>query len=82
MRYVGKEHLRGRCGRPRRTPRGGGAARPGSYSNSSEGDSCVEVSTAPGVVRVRDAKNLAGPRIAFGAAAWTGFVAHTPPSFC
>lgn len=48
-----------------------------SYSSSSEGDSCVEVATAPSMVHVRDSKNLPGPRIAFDADAWACFVSHT-----
>ncbi|MFB6874835.1 DUF397 domain-containing protein [Streptomyces sp. NPDC056323] len=45
-----------------------------SYSSSSEGDSCVEVATAPGVVHVRDSKSIPGPRFAVTSAAWTNFV--------
>ncbi|MFB7339327.1 DUF397 domain-containing protein [Streptomyces hydrogenans] len=46
-----------------------------SYSSNSEGTDCVEVATAPGAVHVRDSKNATGPQLAFGAAAWAGFVA-------
>ncbi|MEU2128333.1 DUF397 domain-containing protein [Streptomyces sp. NPDC018352] len=45
-----------------------------SYSSSSEGDSCVEVATAPGVVHVRDSKSVPGPRFAVTSAAWADFV--------
>lgn len=47
-----------------------------SYSSSSEGDSCVEVATAPGTVHVRDSKDLGGPQLALAATAWAGFVAY------
>ncbi|MFF9503144.1 DUF397 domain-containing protein [Streptomyces sp. NPDC014656] len=48
-----------------------------SYSSNSEGTDCVEVATAPGAVHVRDSKDIAGPRLAFGPAAWAGFVAYS-----
>ena len=44
-----------------------------SYS-SNEGANCVEVAAvAPGRVRVRDSKDVAGPQLAFCAASWTAF---------
>ncbi|WP_282694296.1 DUF397 domain-containing protein [Streptomyces sp. CC208A] len=48
-----------------------------SYSSSSNGNDCVEVATTPGTVHVRDSKNTEGPRLAFGPAAWAGFVAYS-----
>ncbi|MGN9813030.1 DUF397 domain-containing protein [Micromonospora sp. BQ11] len=40
------------------------------------GSTCVEVATnLAGVVGVRDSKDRGGPVLAFGPAAWTGFVA-------
>ena len=47
-----------------------------SYSSGAETDSCVEVATGPGIVHVRDSKNVEGPRLAFAPAAWTGFVPY------
>ncbi|MFJ3975722.1 DUF397 domain-containing protein [Streptomyces sp. NPDC090021] len=47
-----------------------------SYSSGSEGDSCVEVATAPTAVLVRDSKDTARAHLAFGPHAWAGFVAH------
>ncbi|MFD5765261.1 DUF397 domain-containing protein [Streptomyces sp. NPDC127049] len=47
-----------------------------SYSNGSNGETCVEVATTPATVHVRDSKNIEGPRLAFAPAAWAGFVAH------
>ncbi|MEU6810251.1 DUF397 domain-containing protein [Streptomyces sp. NPDC046831] len=47
-----------------------------SYSDGNEGDSCVEVAATPRTVHIRDSKNVAGPRLAFSPAAWTGFVPH------
>ncbi|MGW8376205.1 DUF397 domain-containing protein [Streptomyces sp. ODS28] len=49
--------------------------RKSSHSNGS-GGSCVEVADgAPGTVPVRDSKNPDGPVLAFGANAWTAFIA-------
>ncbi|MFJ9808199.1 DUF397 domain-containing protein [Streptomyces sp. NPDC101158] len=45
-----------------------------SYSDSSNGNDCVEVATTPGTVHVRDSKDADGPRLTFGPAAWAGFV--------
>ncbi|MFI8106623.1 DUF397 domain-containing protein [Streptomyces sp. NPDC086023] len=47
-----------------------------SYSSSSEGDDCVEVAATPTAVHVRDSKAVPGPQLAFGTAAWAGFVAY------
>ncbi|MFE7951109.1 DUF397 domain-containing protein [Streptomyces sp. NPDC057426] len=47
-----------------------------SYSDSSNGNDCVEVATTPGTVHVRDSKDAEGARLAFGAASWAGFVAY------
>ncbi|MFF4696577.1 DUF397 domain-containing protein [Streptomyces chattanoogensis] len=44
-----------------------------SYSGS-QGE-CVEVArNVPGVTAIRDSKDAAGPRLAFGAAAWAAFM--------
>ncbi|MEV6200257.1 DUF397 domain-containing protein [Streptomyces sp. NPDC051771] len=45
-----------------------------SYSDSANGNDCVEVATTPATVHVRDSKDLTGPRLAFDPAAWAGFV--------
>ncbi|MEU3093477.1 DUF397 domain-containing protein [Streptomyces sp. NPDC006967] len=47
-----------------------------SYSSGPEGDSCVEIATAPATVHVRDSKNLDGPRLAFAPTAWAGFLPY------
>ncbi|MGW5211599.1 DUF397 domain-containing protein [Streptomyces sp. NPDC004051] len=47
-----------------------------SYSSGSEGDSCVEIATAPGAVHVRDSKDVGGGRLTFAPAAWAGFVPY------
>ncbi|MET9656246.1 DUF397 domain-containing protein [Streptomyces sp. NPDC006510] len=47
-----------------------------SFSDSSDGNDCIEVATAPGAVHVRDSKNAQGPRLAFGPNAWAGFVSY------
>ncbi|MGW0554906.1 DUF397 domain-containing protein [Streptomyces sp. NPDC002926] len=48
-----------------------------SYSDSSNGNDCVEVATTPGTVHVRDSKNTQGPRLAFTAPQWAAFVTYT-----
>jgi hypothetical protein len=47
-----------------------------SYSSGPEGDSCVEVATSPGVVRIRDSKCAGGPQLALSPIAWAGFVSY------
>ncbi|GGY74380.1 DUF397 domain-containing protein [Streptomyces nitrosporeus] len=47
-----------------------------SYSDSSNGNDCVEVAAVPGAVHVRDSKNVPGPQLGFAPAAWAGFVAY------
>ncbi|MGW1814629.1 DUF397 domain-containing protein [Streptomyces sp. NPDC002125] len=47
-----------------------------SYSDSSSGNDCVEVATAPGAVHVRDSKNTPGPHLGFAPATWTAFLAY------
>ncbi|MFE7109873.1 DUF397 domain-containing protein [Streptomyces sp. NPDC057575] len=44
-----------------------------SYS-SGEGGQCIEVAATPGTVHVRDSKQLGGPVLTLGPAAWAGFV--------
>ncbi|MEU9632957.1 DUF397 domain-containing protein [Streptomyces tendae] len=51
-----------------------------SYSSSSEGDSCVEIATAPATVHIRDSKNLGGPQLAFAPGAWAGFLPYAVES--
>ncbi|MCY0953535.1 DUF397 domain-containing protein [Streptomyces sp. H27-S2] len=45
-----------------------------SYSDGSEGDSCVEVAVTPASVHVRDSKDTRLPGLALGTGAWEGFV--------
>ncbi|MGW4286557.1 DUF397 domain-containing protein [Streptomyces sp. NPDC004673] len=45
-----------------------------SYSDGTEGDSCVEIATAPGTIHVRDSKHTAGPQLALTQNTWTAFV--------
>ncbi|MGQ4361009.1 DUF397 domain-containing protein [Streptomyces sp. SAS_272] len=45
-----------------------------SYSDGPDGDSCVEIATAPGTVHVRDSKHTAGPRLRLSPEAWADFV--------
>lgn len=48
--------------------------RKSSYSDSSNGNDCVEVATAPPGVHVRDSKRPDDGRLALGRATWTAFV--------
>lgn len=45
-----------------------------SYSGN-EGGNCVEVAAAPGLVQVRDSKDVSGPALAFAPATWSAFIA-------
>ncbi|MFE1414693.1 DUF397 domain-containing protein [Streptomyces sp. NPDC085524] len=47
-----------------------------SYSDGSEGDSCVEVAAASTTVLIRDSKDTRLPHLTIGRHAWAGFVAH------
>ncbi|MEH0635029.1 DUF397 domain-containing protein [Streptomyces bottropensis] len=51
-----------------------------SYSDGTEGDSCVEIATAPGTVHVRDSKNMGGPQLALALEACAGFVVYASES--
>ncbi|AXI88242.1 DUF397 domain-containing protein [Streptomyces griseoincarnatus] len=46
-----------------------------SYSDSSNGNDCVEVAPTPTTIHVRDSKNASGQRLAFTPEAWAAFVA-------
>ncbi|MET9801533.1 DUF397 domain-containing protein [Streptomyces sp. NPDC006368] len=50
-----------------------------SYS-SNDGPECVEVAATPGAVHVRDSKNVPGPQLGFGPAAWADFVTYASGS--
>lgn len=48
-----------------------------SYSDGTEGDSCVEIATTPRTIHVRDSKRIeAGPRLAFAPTTWASFVPY------
>ncbi len=50
-----------------------------STRSSSNGGNCVEVAdNLSGIVGVRDSKDLTGPALVFGPAAWRAFVAQLP----
>lgn len=51
-----------------------------SYSDSSDGNDCVEVAAAPHAVLVRDSKNTQGPRLAFASRAWVDFTSYASES--
>lgn len=51
-----------------------------SYSDGTEGDSCVEIATAPGTVHVRDSKNIGGPQLALAPDVWADFVTYASGS--
>ncbi|MEV7770973.1 DUF397 domain-containing protein [Kitasatospora sp. NPDC086791] len=44
-----------------------------SYSTNEDAQ-CIEVAETPGVVHVRDSKDMSGPQLAFEPAAWEAFV--------
>lgn len=47
-----------------------------SYSDSSNGNDCVEVATVPRAVHVRDSKNPQGPRLGVSPTAWASFLTY------
>ncbi|MFF1299035.1 MULTISPECIES: DUF397 domain-containing protein [unclassified Streptomyces] len=47
-----------------------------SYSDGPEGDSCVEIATAPGAIHVRDSKHTTGPSLKLTPEAWASFVPY------
>ncbi|MFD3481688.1 DUF397 domain-containing protein [Streptomyces sp. NPDC058665] len=47
-----------------------------SYSDSSNGNDCVEVATTLTAIHVRDSKNPQGPRLGVSPTAWASFVAY------
>ncbi|WP_112467000.1 DUF397 domain-containing protein [Streptomyces triticisoli] len=51
-----------------------------SYSDGPDGNSCVEIATAPCTIHVRDSKNIEGPRLALGPGAWAHFVMYASES--
>ncbi|MET9530476.1 DUF397 domain-containing protein [Streptomyces sp. NPDC006649] len=51
-----------------------------SYSDSSSGNNCIEVASAPGTVHVRDSKNVPGPDLGFAPRVWADFVAYATVS--
>jgi len=48
-----------------------------SYSDSDDGNQCVEAASTPRTVHIRDSKNAQGPELAFAHSAWAGFVSYT-----
>ncbi|MET7702303.1 DUF397 domain-containing protein [Streptomyces sp. NPDC005485] len=48
-----------------------------SYSDGTEGDSCVEIAITRRAIHVRDSKNIGGPQLALTADAWAAFVPCT-----
>lgn len=47
-----------------------------SYSDSSNGNDCVEVAATVTAVLIRDSKDIQGPRLGASATAWASFVAY------
>jgi Domain of unknown function (DUF397) len=47
-----------------------------SYSDSSNGNDCLEVAPTPTAIHIRDSKNTDGPRLAVTPTAWAGFLPY------
>ncbi|MEV8398931.1 DUF397 domain-containing protein [Streptomyces niveus] len=47
-----------------------------SYSDTSNGNDCVEVATTPTAMHVRDSKNPQGPRLGVSTTAWAAFLTY------
>ncbi|NUP25055.1 MAG: DUF397 domain-containing protein [Streptomyces sp.] len=50
-----------------------------SYSDSSNGNDCVEVATAPATIHIRDSKTPDAPHLKVTPATWTGFIRSVGP---
>lgn len=51
-----------------------------SYSDSSNGNDCVEIATTPHTIHVRDSKNATGTRLTLTPEAWADFVPYASGS--
>ncbi|MBQ1092644.1 DUF397 domain-containing protein [Streptomyces sp. B93] len=52
-------------------------------SYSGDGSNCVEISTTPTAIHIRDSKHTEGPHVTVPPSAWTPFIQHAsavPPS--
>lgn len=47
-----------------------------SYSDSSNGNDCVEIAVAPSAIHVRDSKTPQLPHLTLAPTAWTDFVTY------
>ncbi|MFJ9246009.1 DUF397 domain-containing protein [Streptomyces sp. NPDC101776] len=47
-----------------------------SYSDSSNGNDCVEIAATPHTIHVRDSKHTHGSHLALAPTTWTDFVAY------
>ncbi|WP_319055206.1 DUF397 domain-containing protein [Streptomyces europaeiscabiei] len=47
-----------------------------SYSDGTNGESCVEIAHAPGTVHIRDSKDVRLPQLALTSTAWADFVSY------
>ncbi|MEV6112350.1 DUF397 domain-containing protein [Streptomyces sp. NPDC052109] len=52
-----------------------------SYSDSSNGNDCLEVAPTPTTIHIRDSKNTEGPQLAVAPTAWADFLPYAakPP---
>jgi hypothetical protein len=51
-----------------------------SYSSSGDGNDCIEIATVPGIVHVRDSKDIERPQLVLAPQAWADFVAYASGS--
>lgn len=51
-----------------------------SYSDGTEGDSCIEIAVAPSTIHVRDSKIVGGPQLALMPDTWADFVTYASGS--
>ncbi|MDO0914224.1 DUF397 domain-containing protein [Streptomyces sp. DT2A-34] len=47
-----------------------------SYSDSSNGNDCVEVATTPATIHIRDSKTPDAPHLTIAPGNWNSFVGH------
>lgn len=47
-----------------------------SYSDGTNGESCVEIAHTPGTVHIRDSKDIRLPQLTLTSSAWSDFVSY------
>ncbi|MFF1375777.1 DUF397 domain-containing protein [Streptomyces sp. NPDC058308] len=54
--------------------------RKSSYSDSSNGEDCVEIATTPRTIHIRDSKTPRAPHLTLAPSTWSAFLTHASQS--